>query len=150
MSTLGLEQLDLITDIVAILVIAMPYLLLRLVDDFSDVPRLAKRVGEGGLILSAIAFFATVGTLPSPILIAVVLYFAGLSAYCAVAFVRAARRSAGVTGRRLFDTWYRLTGLFKAGLDIRPVVTHTFPMAEFARGFDLIKSGQCGKVVLLP
>ena len=56
----------------------------------------------------------------------------------------------GVTGRRLFDTWYRLTGLFKAGLDIRPVVTHTFPMAEFARGFDLIKSGQCGKVVLLP
>ena len=56
----------------------------------------------------------------------------------------------GVTGRRLFDTWYRLTGLFKAGLDIRPVVTHTFPMAEFARGFELIKSGQCGKVVLFP
>ena len=56
----------------------------------------------------------------------------------------------GVTGRRLFDTWYRLTGLFKAGLDIRPVVTHTFPMAEFARGFELIKSGQCGKVVLIP
>ena len=56
----------------------------------------------------------------------------------------------GVTGRRLFDTWYRLAGLFKAGLDIRPVVTHTFPMAEFARGFELIKSGQCGKVVLFP
>src|SRR3989442_7410761 len=100
-STLGLEQLDLITDIVAILVMAMPYLLLRLVDDFSDVPPVAKRVGEGGLILSAIAFFATVGTLPSPILLAVVLYFAGLSAYCAVAFVRAARHSVGVTRRRL-------------------------------------------------
>lgn len=56
----------------------------------------------------------------------------------------------GVTGRRLFDTWYRSAGLFKAGLDIRPVVTHTFPMAEFARGFELIKSGQCGKVVLIP
>ncbi len=56
----------------------------------------------------------------------------------------------GVTGRRLCDTWYRLAGLFKAGLDIRPVVTHTFPMAEFSRGFDLIKSGQCGKVVLFP
>ena len=56
----------------------------------------------------------------------------------------------GVTGRRLFDTWYRLAGLFKAGLDIRPVVTHTFPMAEFSRGFELIKSGQCGKVVLFP
>ena len=56
----------------------------------------------------------------------------------------------GVTGRRLFDTWYRLAGLFKAGLDVRPVVTHTFPMAEFARGFELINSGRCGKVVLIP
>jgi threonine 3-dehydrogenase len=56
----------------------------------------------------------------------------------------------GVTGRRLFDTWYRLAGLFKAGLDIRPVVTHRFPMAEFAKGFQLIKAGTCGKVVLVP
>jgi threonine 3-dehydrogenase len=56
----------------------------------------------------------------------------------------------GATGRRLFDTWYRLAGLFRAGLDIRPVVTHRFPMSEFARGFELIKSGQCGKVVLFP
>jgi threonine 3-dehydrogenase len=56
----------------------------------------------------------------------------------------------GVTGRRLFDTWYRLAGLFKAGLDIRPAVTHTFPMTEFAKGFDLLEKGQCGKVVLLP
>lgn len=56
----------------------------------------------------------------------------------------------GVTGRRLFGTWYRLAGLFKAGLDIRPVVTHTFPMADFAKGFELIQSGQCGKVVLIP
>ena len=56
----------------------------------------------------------------------------------------------GITGRRLFGTWYRLAGLFKAGLNIRPVITHSFPMAEFAKGFDLIKSGQCGKVVLFP
>ena len=56
----------------------------------------------------------------------------------------------GVTGRRLFGTWYRLAGLFKAGLNIRPVITHSFPMAEFATGFDLIRSGQCGKVVLIP
>ncbi|MBI3355349.1 MAG: L-threonine 3-dehydrogenase [Nitrospirae bacterium] len=56
----------------------------------------------------------------------------------------------GVTGRRLFGTWYRLAGLFKAGLDIRPVITHSFPMAQFATGFDLIQSGQCGKVVLFP
>jgi len=56
----------------------------------------------------------------------------------------------GVTGRRLFGTWYRLAGLFKAGLNIRPVVTHHFPMNEFAKGFELIQSGQCGKVVLFP
>jgi threonine 3-dehydrogenase len=56
----------------------------------------------------------------------------------------------GVTGRRLFGTWYRLAGLFKAGLNTKPVITHTFPMTDFAKGFDLIKSGQCGKVVLFP
>jgi threonine 3-dehydrogenase len=56
----------------------------------------------------------------------------------------------GVTGRRLFATWYRLAGLFKAGLNIRPVITHSFPMEEFAKGFELIQSGQCGKVVLFP
>jgi threonine 3-dehydrogenase len=56
----------------------------------------------------------------------------------------------GITGRRLFSTWYRLAGLFKAGLNIRPVITHTFPLKDFARGFELIKSGQCGKVVLFP
>lgn len=56
----------------------------------------------------------------------------------------------GITGRKLFSTWYRIAGLFKAGLDIRPVVTHTFPLADFEKGFTLVNSGQCGKVVLLP
>jgi len=56
----------------------------------------------------------------------------------------------GVTGRRLFGTWYRLAGLFKAGLDIRPVITHRFPLTDYATGFDLIQSGQCGKIVLFP
>jgi threonine 3-dehydrogenase len=56
----------------------------------------------------------------------------------------------GITGRQLFGTWYRLAGLFKAGLNIKPVITHTFPMSDFSKGFDLIKSGQCGKVVLFP
>ena len=56
----------------------------------------------------------------------------------------------GITGRKLFQTWYRLAGLFKAGLDIKPVVTHTLPLARFAEGFDLVAKGQCGKVVLYP
>jgi len=59
-------------------------------------------------------------------------------------------RVQGVTGRRLFETWYRLAGLFRAGLNIRPIVTHTFPLAEFARGFELMHDGRCGKVVLVP
>src|SRR2546428_3797889 len=100
-TTFGLSQGELTTDIVTLLVIAMPYLLLRLVDDFSDVPAVVTRLAEGGLVLSAIAFVVTEGTVPPPILIAVVLYFAALSTYCAVAFVRAGRRSAGVTRRRL-------------------------------------------------
>ena len=100
-STFLLQPVELITDIVALLIIAMPYLLLRLVDDFSDVPFVVKRLAEIGLFLSAVAFIATEGTLPPPILLAVVLYFAALSLYCAVAFVRASRGSAGVTKRRL-------------------------------------------------
>ena len=56
----------------------------------------------------------------------------------------------GVTGRRLFQTWYRLSGLFKAGLNIKPVVTHVLPLDKFAEGFVLVAKGQCGKVVLRP
>ena len=37
-----------------------------------------------------------------------------------------------------------------AGLDIRPVLTHTLPLDEFEKGFELIHHGQCGKVVLVP
>ncbi len=59
-------------------------------------------------------------------------------------------RIQGVTGRRLFETWYRLAGLFRAGLNIRPIVTHTLPLAQFAKGFELMQDGRCGKVVLIP
>lgn len=100
-TTFRLQQIEIISDVVGVLVIAMPYLLLRLVDDFSEVPIVVKRLAEVGLFLAAVAFVATEGTLPPPLLLAVVLYFAVLSMYCAVAFVRAARRSTGVTRRRL-------------------------------------------------
>jgi signal transduction histidine kinase len=100
-TTFRLQQVEIITDVVAVLIIAMPYLLLRLVDDFSDVPFVVKRLAEIGLFLSAVAFIATEGTVPAPILLLVVLYFAALSTYSAVAFIRAAGRSTGVTRRRL-------------------------------------------------
>jgi signal transduction histidine kinase len=100
-TTFGLEDVELINDVVTILVIAMPYLLLRLVDDFSTVPSIASRLAEVGLLFSAVAFLTSVGQPPPPITLAVVVYFAALSTYCAVKCIRAARRSSGVTRRRL-------------------------------------------------
>src|SRR3989475_4119197 len=55
-------------------------------------------------------------------------------------------RGYGGRGARLFQAWYRLSGLFKAGLNIKPVVTHVLPLDQFAEGFDLVAKGQCGKV----
>lgn len=56
----------------------------------------------------------------------------------------------GITGRRLWDTWYRTTALLEEGLDIEPIITHRLPLAEYAKAFDLVASGHAGKIVLLP
>ncbi len=57
-------------------------------------------------------------------------------------------RLQGIFGRRLWETWYKGSALLAAGLDPRPVITHRFPMARFREAFDLMRSGQCGKVIL--
>jgi threonine 3-dehydrogenase len=54
----------------------------------------------------------------------------------------------GIYGREMFETWYKMTQLVLGGLDLRPVLTHQLPMADFAKGFELMASGQCGKVVM--
>jgi threonine 3-dehydrogenase len=54
----------------------------------------------------------------------------------------------GIYGREMFETWYKMTQLVLGGLDLRPVLTHQLPQADFATGFELMASGQCGKVVL--
>jgi threonine 3-dehydrogenase len=56
----------------------------------------------------------------------------------------------GITGRRLFETWYRTAALLEEGLDISPIITHRLPLSDFATAFDLVASGHAGKVVLLP
>ncbi len=56
----------------------------------------------------------------------------------------------GITGRRLFETWYRTTALLEEGLDLRPIITHRLPLSEYERGFELVASGHAGKIVLLP
>lgn len=56
----------------------------------------------------------------------------------------------GITGRRLFETWYRTTALLEEGLDLRSIITHRLPLAAYADAFDLVAAGHAGKVVLLP
>jgi threonine 3-dehydrogenase len=48
----------------------------------------------------------------------------------------------------MFETWYKMSSMVRAGLDISPVITHRFPVAEFKTGFETMMSGQSGKVVL--
>lgn len=55
----------------------------------------------------------------------------------------------GISGRRIFDTWYKMEGLLESGaLDIKPVITHKMSFREFDAAFKLLKSGKCGKIVL--
>jgi threonine 3-dehydrogenase len=55
----------------------------------------------------------------------------------------------GVVGRRLYETWYTMKALLANGtLDVSPILTHRLPFAEFETGMELMRSGQCGKVVL--
>ncbi|HYI23304.1 MAG TPA: L-threonine 3-dehydrogenase [Candidatus Limnocylindrales bacterium] len=56
----------------------------------------------------------------------------------------------GITGRRLWDTWYRTTALLEEGLDIAPIISHRLPLSEYEQAFDLVASGHAGKIVLLP
>jgi threonine 3-dehydrogenase len=48
----------------------------------------------------------------------------------------------------MFETWYWMSVLTQAGLDISPVITHRFAADEYAAAFDTVRAGKCGKVVL--
>ena len=54
----------------------------------------------------------------------------------------------GIYGREMFETWYKMTSMLQSGLDISPIITHHFPIAEFQTGFETMCSGQSGKVIL--
>ena len=54
----------------------------------------------------------------------------------------------GIYGREMYETWYKMTVMLQSGLDIGPVITHRLPFAEFQQGFDAMRSGRSGKVVL--
>jgi threonine 3-dehydrogenase len=54
----------------------------------------------------------------------------------------------GVYGREMFETWYKMAAMIEGGLDISPVITHRFPIDAFRQGFEIMGSGQSGKVLL--
>ncbi|PWG18363.1 L-threonine 3-dehydrogenase [Salibaculum griseiflavum] len=54
----------------------------------------------------------------------------------------------GVYGREIFETWYKMIAMLENGLDVRPVITHRFPVSRFRDGFEAMLSGKSGKVVL--
>lgn len=54
----------------------------------------------------------------------------------------------GIYGREMFETWYKMVSMLQSGLDISPLLTHEYPVASFQEGFDVMRSGQSGKVVL--
>jgi threonine 3-dehydrogenase len=54
----------------------------------------------------------------------------------------------GIYGREMFETWYKMASMLQSGLDLKPVITHRLPIADFQRGFEIMGSGQSGKVIL--
>ncbi|MBA2651353.1 MAG: L-threonine 3-dehydrogenase [Tatlockia sp.] len=54
----------------------------------------------------------------------------------------------GIYGREMFETWYKMIAMLQSGLNINPVITHHFPVAEYQKAFQIMAAGQSGKVIL--
>ncbi len=54
----------------------------------------------------------------------------------------------GIYGREMFETWYKMIAMLQSGLNISPVITHHFPIADYQQAFQIMASGQSGKVIL--
>ena len=54
----------------------------------------------------------------------------------------------GIYGREMFETWYKMMSMLRSGLNIERILTHKFSFADYEKGFAVMNSGQCGKVVL--
>jgi threonine 3-dehydrogenase len=54
----------------------------------------------------------------------------------------------GIYGREMYETWYKMTVMLESGLDIKPVITHRYHYTEFEKGFEVMHTGQSGKVIL--
>jgi threonine 3-dehydrogenase len=54
----------------------------------------------------------------------------------------------GIYGREMYETWYKMTVLLQSGLNLEPVITHRYSYKDFQQGFDAMRSGNSGKVIL--
>lgn len=54
----------------------------------------------------------------------------------------------GIYGREMYETWYQMSVILESGVDIKPVITHRFSYRDFEEGFEAMRSGNCGKVIL--
>ncbi|HSJ72098.1 MAG TPA: L-threonine 3-dehydrogenase [Acidimicrobiia bacterium] len=54
----------------------------------------------------------------------------------------------GIYGRRMFETWYKMLAMLQTGLDVSPVITHHFAASEYEEAFEVMRSGECAKVIL--
>ena len=54
----------------------------------------------------------------------------------------------GIYGREMYETWYKMTVMIECGLNIDPVITHRFHYTDYDKGFDVMRSGNSGKVIL--
>ena len=54
----------------------------------------------------------------------------------------------GIYGREMFETWYKMASMLQSGLDITPVITHHMPVDDFQQAFDVMNTGNSGKVIL--
>jgi threonine 3-dehydrogenase len=54
----------------------------------------------------------------------------------------------GIYGREMYDTWYKMSMMVETGLDLSPIITHRLHYTDFQQGFDAMRSGEAGKVIL--
>jgi len=54
----------------------------------------------------------------------------------------------GIYGREMYETWYKMRSMIQTGLDFSPLITHEYSIEDFQQGFDVMRSGKSGKVIL--
>jgi threonine 3-dehydrogenase len=48
----------------------------------------------------------------------------------------------------MFETWYKMIAFVQGGLDLAPIITHRIGIDDFRDGFEAMRSGNSGKVVM--